>query len=89
MSRGLGETAVSFDFGQEIDYKPFKSSPFNKDQEDHVLLQQIYILKGNGDVLLLLVDLYHPKYVFNIFKTLKLQILVEDVHFTYRNKFAL
>jgi len=62
MSTCLGETAVSFDFGQEIDYKPFKSSFLNKDQEDYVLLQQIYILKGNGDVLLLLIDLYHPTY---------------------------
>ena len=71
MSTCLGETAVSFDFGQEIDYKPFKSSFLNKDQEDYVLLQQIYILKGNGDVLLLLIDLYHPTYVYlNIFEKL-------------------
>ena len=49
----LGETAVSFDFGQQIVVER---------KNEKLSLLEIYILKGNGDVLLLLANLYDHRF---------------------------
>lgn len=61
MTSGLGETVIAFDFGATIDHTPKKKSQFGKPPEA-VQLQPIYLLQGNGDVLLLLASLTNNKY---------------------------
>lgn len=60
----LGETAVAFDYGQEVEWRPNRRVDLinNKQSSGTLSLLQIYILKGNGDVILLLTNLYDRKY---------------------------
>ena len=60
----LGETAVSFDYGEEVEWKQRNKKRMTnnlKQDSNDVSFLQVYILKGNGDVLLLLSNLYDPK----------------------------
>ena len=60
VSTSLGETVVSFDFASPIDYIP-NQNLFAKHKPEAIQLQPIYLLQGNGDVLLLLTSLNDNK----------------------------
>uniref|UniRef100_H2YPL5 Nucleoporin Nup88 n=1 Tax=Ciona savignyi TaxID=51511 RepID=H2YPL5_CIOSA len=62
----LGETVVAFDFAPVIEHTPSTISNLRKKPEP-ISLQPIYLLQGNGDVLLLLTSLTDNKFSRGIF----------------------
>ena len=60
VTSSLGETVVAFDFASPIEYIPKPKLLSNKDPKP-IKLQPIYLLQGNGDVLMLLTSLSYNK----------------------------
>ncbi|XP_076808146.1 nucleoporin 88-like [Clavelina lepadiformis] len=61
VTSSLGETVVAFDFASPIEYIPKPKLLSNKDPKP-IKLQPIYLLQGNGDVLILLTSLSSNKF---------------------------
>nr|CAB3264519.1 nuclear pore complex protein Nup88 [Phallusia mammillata] len=61
VTTGLGETVIAFDFAPPMDYTPKRRTQFVKASEV-VQLQPIYLLQGNGEVLMLSTSLTNNKF---------------------------